>query len=148
MPDDPVPRISKAIGDLMRAAGSDRVHAARQAATGVELSRTELRFLAVVAEVGPQSVTVLGTALHLSQPTASRTLQRLEAAGLLQRRSDRADGRVARYEITAAGLEMRQRFQVHMDAQMDAALAAMPDDRRRHLADLLEELVAAIHRTG
>lgn len=148
MPDESVPRISKTIGDLMRVAGSDRVHAARQAATGVDLSRTEIRFLGVVAEQGPQPVTVLGAVLHLSQPTASRTLGRLEAAGLVRRQVDRRDGRVARYELTRAGVEVRQRFQSHMDAQLDRALAAMPDDRRSQLADLLEELVAAIHRSG
>ena len=45
--EDDVRRVSKAIGDLMRIAGSDRVHAMRQRATGADLTRTEMRFLAV-----------------------------------------------------------------------------------------------------
>jgi DNA-binding MarR family transcriptional regulator len=143
---DDVARISRAIGDLMRVAGSDRVHAARQRATGVELSQTELRFLGVVAEHGSMAVTELGAVLHLSQPTASRTLRRLEEEGLVDRSGDSTDARVARFEITPAGRAVRDRFEAHMALQMEAALASMSPERRRDLADLLEELVVGTHR--
>jgi DNA-binding MarR family transcriptional regulator len=141
-----VARISRAIGDLMRVAGSDRVHAARQRATGVDLSRTELRFLAVVDEYGPMPVTELGSVLHLSQPTASRTLRRLEDEGLVRRGPDTTDARIARFEITPAGRKVRASFEAYMATQMDGSLDGMTPDRRRQLADLLEELVAGTHR--
>ncbi|MCU1488201.1 MAG: hypothetical protein JWN67_4947 [Actinomycetia bacterium] len=144
--DDPAVRISRAIGDLMRVAGSDRVHAARQQATGVDLSRTELRFLGVVVEDGALPVTELGAALHLSQPTASRTLRRLEDEGLVRRISDDTDARVARFEITAEGRAIHDRFAAHRARQMEASLAGMPPDRRALLADLIEQLVAGTHR--
>jgi DNA-binding MarR family transcriptional regulator len=143
---DDVERIARAIGDLMRVAGSDRVHAARQRATGVDLSRTELRFLGVVAEQGPMAVTELGAVLHLSQPTASRTLRRLEEEGLVHRSGDSSDARVARFEITPTGRQVRDRFEAHMALQMDAALAGMSPDRRSELAELLEQLVEGTHR--
>lgn len=142
MPDEVVARISQAVGDLLRLSASERVHATRQAATGIDLTRTELQFLGVVGELGPKSVTELGDVLHLSQPTASRTLRALEDAGLVRRGVDRADGRVARYEITPAGREVRRRFEAYMATQLEVALTGMPDDRRRRLAELLEELVA------
>jgi DNA-binding MarR family transcriptional regulator len=145
MTDDVTSRISRAIGDLMRVAGSDRVHAARQRATGIDLSRTELRFLAVVDEQGPMSVTELGAVLHLSQPTASRTLRRLEDEGLVRRGPDSTDARVARFEITPEGCKVRTHFEAYMAIQMDGSLADMTPDRRRQLADLLEELVAGTH---
>ena len=144
--DDPAVRISRAIGDLMRVAGSDRVHAARQRATGVDLTRTELRFLGVVVEEGALPVTELGAVLHLSQPTASRTLRRLEDEGLVRRISDDADARVARFEITAEGRAIHDRFAAHRAVQMEASLVDMAPDRRTVLADLLEQLVAGIHR--
>lgn len=141
-------RISRSIGDLMRVAASERVHAARQRATGVDLSQTELRFLAVVDEAGPSPVTTLGAVLHVSQPTASRTLRRLEDEGLVRRRVDEADGRVARYDITAAGRRVRVRFEAYMAEQLDGALASMSAERRSELAALLEELVAGTHRAS
>ena len=144
---DDLQRISRAIGDLMRVAGSDRVHAVRQQATGVDLTRTEIRFLAVVDDEGPRPVTELGAVLHLSQPTASRTLRRLEEEGLVRRRADLSDGRVARYETTAEGRSVRQRFQAYMDLQLEESLSGMAPDRRRQLADLLDELVGGAHRS-
>lgn len=148
MSDDVADRISRAIGDLLRAAGSDRVHAARQRATGVDLSRTELRFLGVVAEHGPLPITALGAVLHVSQPTASRTLRRLENEGLVRRSGDSADARVARFELTRAGRDVRDRFEAHMAVQMEEALEGMPPERREQLAGLLQELVAGTHRAS
>lgn len=139
-------RIAGAIGDLMRIAGSDRVHAMRQEAAGVDLSRTEVRFLALVEERGPLPVTELGAVLHLSQPTASRTLRRLEEGGLVRRGVDRADARIAKYEVTPAGRRARAAFQGAMDRQMEQILADMPAERRGLLADLLEEMVAGTQR--
>jgi DNA-binding MarR family transcriptional regulator len=144
---DDLQRISRAIGALMRVAESERVHAARQRGTGSELSRTELRFLAVVNELGPLPVTSLGSVLHLSQPTASRTLRRLEDGGLVQRHTD-TDGRVVRFGITPTGRRVWQRFEAFMARQLDDSLAAMPPGRRRELADLLEQLVEGTHRTA
>ena len=143
---DPASRISRAIGDLMRVAESDRVHAARQRATGIDLSRTELRFLGVVVEGGPRAVTELGAVLHLSQPTASRTLRRLENEGLVRRIGDDADGRVARFEITVEGRAIHDRFAAHRAGQMEASLAGMAPEQREVLAGLLEQLVAGTHR--
>jgi DNA-binding MarR family transcriptional regulator len=126
----------------MRVAGSDRVHTVRQQATGIDLSRTEMRFLSVVCEEGPLPVTEVGRMLHLSQPTASRTLRRLEELGLVQRGTDSADARVARYRVTAAGKRAWRKFENYMQVQLDGAMSAMPDKRQRQLAELLEQLVA------
>ena len=139
-------RISRAIGDLMRVAGSERVHAARQQAAGVQLSQTELRFLGVVAEHGPLPVTELGAILHLSQPTASRTLRRLEDEGLVSRSADDTDARVARFEVTPDGRQVRDRFEAHMAVQMERALAGLSATKQKQLADLLEQLVTGTHR--
>jgi DNA-binding MarR family transcriptional regulator len=145
VPSDDVQRISRAIGALMRVAESERVHTARQRGTGIDLSRTEVRFLATVNEVGPLPVTTLGTVLHLSQPTASRTLRRLEDAGLVERLTD-TDGRVVRFGITPAGRTTWERFEAFMATQLDEALSGMSASRRRELAALLEELVEGTHR--
>lgn len=63
----------------------------------------QARLLALISEVGPARIGVLAVADHSSQPTMTIQVQRLEAAGLVQRRSDPSDARVALIEITPEG---------------------------------------------
>src|SRR5947209_2847637 len=85
-------RIEQALTDLVRLTSSARVHDARVRGSGVTISRTHLRFLSAVEELGPVSVSKLATRMDLSQPTASRALQQLEADGYVERTADPADG--------------------------------------------------------
>jgi DNA-binding MarR family transcriptional regulator len=110
----------------------------------VEISRTNLRFLDAVEELGPVSVSKLATRMDLSQPTASRALQQLEADGFVARTADPADGRVAFYSATEAGREAHRRMRRFMAGQLAEALRDMPDARRTDLAELLAELVARL----
>lgn len=144
--EDDLDRISRAIGAIMRVAESERVHAARQRGAGINLSRTDMRFLAAVDEHGPAPVTVLGRFLHVSQPTASRTLSRLESEGLVRQVRDDPDGRVTRYCISTTGRAALRRFRAYMKKQLDQVLSGMPTQRRRDLADLLEQFVAGTGR--
>jgi len=141
-------RIEAAIAELMRLAASARVHDARMRAVGLPLSRTELRFLSRIDEVGPLSVSALAEELDVSQPTASRTLHRLEDLGFVRRRGDQADGRVAIYETTAKGRRDRRRVQAYMHGQLADALAEVPARRRHDLAVLMDELVTRLRAHG
>ena len=142
---DELDRISAAIASLMRVAESDRVHAARLAATGLDLSRTELRILGVLDGHEAHTGTVLSSMLHVSQPTASRTLRRLEADGYVQRTDDAGDGREVRYQSTTRGRTASRRFEARQKEELAMALAHLPPGRRRDLAALLEEFVAGTY---
>ena len=95
-----VARIERAIAELQRLADSRRLHEARMHSLGLGLSRTELRFLHRLDDLGPLAVSRLADALDVSQPTASRALHRLEEEGLVTRAPDADDGRVAIYALT------------------------------------------------
>lgn len=137
-------RIEQALADLVRLTASARVHESRVRGSGVTISRTHLRFLDAVEELGPVSVSKLASRMDLSQPTASRALQQLEADGYVERTSDPADGRVAFYTATAAGREAHQRMRRFMAGQLAEALRDMRPSRRSDMADLLTELVTRL----
>ncbi len=137
-------RIEQALSDLVRLSASARVHDARVRGSGVAISRTHLRFLGAVEELGPVSVSKLANRMDLSQPTASRALQQLEIDGYVQRTTDPADGRVAFYSTTAAGREAHQTMRRFMAVQLTEALRDMRPQRRADMADLLTELVARL----
>jgi MarR family transcriptional regulator for hemolysin len=143
--DSDLERVERAIGELLRLSGSRRVHQVRMRQTGLTLTRTDLRFLHRIDEHGRRSVSALAEELDVSQPTASRTLKRLEDDGLVARRVSESDGRVANYEITPAGRRARARVLDVAHEQLASSLADWSARRRRDLADRLDELVAALH---
>jgi DNA-binding MarR family transcriptional regulator len=146
--DDDLDRIEAALAQLVRLVGSRRIHAERMRATGIELSRTSLRFLQHVADSGPVAVTRIAEVMDMSQPTASRVLAGLEAAGLVTRVSDPGDARVVRYATTAKGRRARQRYADENRAALTATLEGTPAARLTALADGVEELVHRMQDAG
>ncbi len=140
--------IEQALAELLRLSSSRRVHQVRMRAIDSTLSRTELRFLSRVAQTGPRSVSALADELDVSQPTASRALRRLEDEGLVQRRADSTDGRIAIYGISADGGRQLARVQELMHAQLADALAGLPPNRRHDLAVLIDDLAARLRSQG
>jgi DNA-binding MarR family transcriptional regulator len=134
-------RIEHALSLLVRLTSSARVHETRVRGSGVAISRTNLRFLDAVEELGPVSVSKLASRMDLSQPTASRALQQLESDGYVERAGDPADGRVAYYSVTKGGVAAHQRMRTYMAGQLAEALRDLPPSRRREIAGALAELV-------
>jgi len=146
--DSDVAQIERSLAELMRLVSSARLHDARVRALGLTITRTEYRFLSRLIDHKPQSVSTMAAALDVSQPTASRCLRKLETDGLVARRPDAADGRVAIYEATTKGRRLCQRLQDYMHEQLTDALADLPARRRRDLSTLLDELVRRLHTGG
>lgn len=134
-------RIEQALSDLVRITASARVHELRVRGSGVSISRTHLRFLTEVEELGPVSVSKLAARTDLSQPTASRALQQLESDGYVARTSDPSDGRVACYVVTETGLNARGRMQAFMTKQLADALRELGAAQQAQTADVLTDLV-------
>jgi DNA-binding MarR family transcriptional regulator len=143
-PSGDLSRIEQALSDLVRLSSSARVHDARVRGSGVAISRTHLRFLSAVEELGPVSVSKVASRMDLSQPTASRALQQLEIDGYVHRQADPDDGRVAFYSATETGREAHAAMRAFMATQLTEALRDMRPDRQSELAELLGELVSRL----
>lgn len=138
-----VERIERALGELVRLSSSQRVHTERLRATGLDISRSEFRFLRTIGDDW-LSVTQVAHVLGLSQPTASRTLRALEGRALVSRASVESDGRVAAYAMTERGRRVLHRLEDHVHRQLTSALDDMPASTRTELADQLEDLVGRL----
>ena len=146
VPDASLGDLAGALNDLYRLSGSPRVHAHTVAATGVVVTRTGLRFLSLVADAGPVSATSLAETLDLSQPTASRVLQQLEADGFVTRQTSSRDGRVSHYLVTRKGRQALEKVHRYHVSQLAHALADVDEPRRAALAGAVMELVQRLHR--
>jgi DNA-binding MarR family transcriptional regulator len=89
------------------------------------LSLTQLRALSASEQIGPCTLGVFAQALKISTSSASRLVDRLVAAGVLDRRPSTSSRRELKLEVTAAGRRLLRR---HEDA------------RRALFAEMLREL--------
>lgn len=140
--DEHVVAVEAAVAELHRLANNPSIARERQRRLGTDLSSTALEMLRRVDEHGPVTVTSLADMLGMSLATTSRTTTELEARGLLVRRRDPHDGRVARLVASAKGRRTRHRFQESTQQELALVLQHWSPADRARLAELFGRLVA------
>ena len=89
----------------------------------------------------------LAARLHVKPATITRMIQRMEGAGLLERRADPRDLRVSRVHLTRAGRAIRSQIeQVFGAIEADALAGFTPEERallRRFLLHIRDNLIRA-----
>lgn len=133
---------------------ADRLHSAaihvlrrvaREDATS-GLGGPALSALSVVVFGGPLSLGRLAEAERVRPPTMTRTVQGLEAAGLVRREVDPSDRRIVNILATPKGVQVLQAARGRRVAALAASLEALSDRDQRTLeraATLLEQLASA-----
>jgi DNA-binding MarR family transcriptional regulator len=86
----------------------------------------------------------LADALRVDPSTATRAIQRLEKAGLAERRPSTEDGRVVEVAITAVGRERHLEVAQRRTEMMTFILSQYRGRELPVLADMFERFVAAI----
>ena len=122
-------------------------------AAALPITGASLSALALVARHGPLAVSELARRLHVEQSTASRQLRPLEAHGLVERKVDASDRRIARLTITEEGRHVLMRTREVALNDFDVALGDWSKAERARLAALLERfrgdlLAARVDETG
>ncbi len=84
--------------------------------------------------------------LHVSRPTVTTMLQKMEASGVIERRPDAHDARLTRIYMTDAGRGMSERFHALFAESIASSVGQMPEDDRRELVRLLDDLNAHVRR--
>tara|TARA_R110000737_G_scaffold348461_1_gene382315 strand:+ start:1602 stop:2048 length:447 start_codon:yes stop_codon:yes gene_type:complete len=103
----------------------------------VGVSVAQMRALVVLAEGGPCTITELSVLTVIKQSTLSRTLDTMEAAGLLQREARDGDNRFRQISLTDAGLAAFEAAWPAMLGMRDTMLNSLSEDERGTLKRLL-----------
>ena len=85
----------------------------------------------------------VASGLGLTAPTVSVSVRRLEAAGLLERRSDPQDGRAIQLFVTAQGQALHERARAFRREKMQRLLAGLTAEEGATLLALLEKAINA-----
>jgi DNA-binding MarR family transcriptional regulator len=103
----------------------------------------QLQALTVLA-TGDVRMHELARRLGLATSTVTRLVDRLEAAGLAERRSQRPDRRSVLVGLSAAGREALQTIRARLRALLGELLAELPPRERRELIRLLTKLLGSL----
>lgn len=101
---------------------------------------TQLLALATVVEEGPVQLRVLAERIGTTKATASRSTDVLEAAGLVLRLPDPADGRSILIRATPAGRRARQEALQRLTEMVERLLETLEPDDRARFVELIEGL--------
>lgn len=111
------------------------------------LERWEFDVLATLRRSGrPFELTVgeMLASMMLASGTISHRIDRLEGRGLVERRADRADGRVVRVRLTRAGRALVDRALVDHAANESRLLSSLSKREQEQLVGLLRRLHASV----
>jgi DNA-binding MarR family transcriptional regulator len=108
----------------------------RQQAVG-DITASQLSALHAIAKYGELSLGELATIERIAPPSMTRIAARLEEGGLVHRRVDASDRRVARVAVTEAGRAILDETRTRRDAYLAARIASLSADEQRLLAQAL-----------
>ena len=100
--------------------------------------------LAKLLHHGSLPVAKLAKVLDVEVPTATKTTQRMAAAGLVRRVKNSTDARQVAIELTEHGAELAQTVQDIYDRAGNRALAGLSAEDRRLLRNLLWTLTTTL----
>ncbi len=104
---------------------------------------TQFRVLVVLDAHGPTRLNQLAARLDVAPSTALRTVDRLVAAGFVDRRDNEHDRREVVIQLTSAGQDLVTEVTGRRRQAIGEIVDQMPADRRRTLIDALAAFAAA-----
>jgi DNA-binding MarR family transcriptional regulator len=115
------------------------------------LTPTQLAALATLDRQGPISIGSLAEEEQIGAPTATKIVDKLHAAGYVERLADDRDRRVTLLRTTPQGRRLLAELRARKTAWLSTRLAALPDHERAALAaaiEVLDHLAAPPTRTA
>jgi DNA-binding MarR family transcriptional regulator len=111
---------------------------------GPAMTATQRLALFELVEDGPMRLNDLASRLGISAPTASRAVDALAEAGLVERLTDPRDRRALHIELTPEGRERVERRRERVASAFRPAAAGLTKADRAQLADLLARLASEL----
>lgn len=131
---------------LMASWASTRTQAAVAEEAGVEMDPLDLPPLYMLGLQGPSRAGDLATALHVTRPTMSKQLVRLERAGLIERHADAADRRASVIHLSSSGAAAHDLLVARGVEMLQEAISDWDDDEAVQFATQLGRFVGALRR--
>ena len=90
----------------------------------------------------------LADALNLTPPTITDTLQRMEKAGLLERRTDPEDGRISRVYITEKGRMVKRQVDEIIKEIDEETFKGLTEEEKKLFRQLVLKMIDNLVKSG
>ena len=137
----PLPSDTAAIAARLRLSATRLARQLRQESDAA-LTPSQLSALASIERHGPVTLGALAEQERVAPPSVTKVVSKLEAAGLVRRRLDERDRRVAWVSITVLGTSRLAKIRQRKHAWLSARLAQLDEDQRRCITEALDALDA------
>ena len=125
-----------------------RLNRLASARGGLGMPYAQARLLVQIEELGESRISTLAQADHTTQPTMTAQVQRLEAAGLVQRRPDPSDARAVLVSATEDGRTAIAQVRRRRRLVVEPYLAELDPAARHTLAAAVEILETVLQRAS
>jgi len=142
--DDLAEELSALWRELGRTLASRRMLASLQAGSTAPLTPTKLYALDALAEAGDLRIGELAERVGLDETSATRLVDRLEAAGIAERRNDAGDRRVTIVGLTAGGADLAAKIAARRQLFFCEVLGALDPDDRASLVRLTAQAASSL----
>lgn len=113
-----------------------------------KLTGPQLATLRAAERLGAITISALARAVHLSQPTVSGILNRLERRGLVERKRSDDDRRSVVIEVTEEGRRLLDEAPSLLQERFRAELARLEDWERHWMLAALERIASMMDAEG
>ena len=148
-PEPATARLARAWRELRRGAATgvlvDQLFGRPGAADSVEPGHLDV--LDLLAKRDGRRMSELAAALRVDPSTVTRTMHRMEAAGLARRAATETDGRVVTAHLTDEGRRLHEIVSARRTAIIEAALRDFSAEDQELLVHLLERFLTALDET-
>lgn len=93
--------------------------------------------LQAIAHRDGMSQSDLADSLHVSRPTVTTMLKRMESTGMVERRPDETDSRITRVYLTEEGRRLGQLMHAGFADVLNTSVGWLPEHDKRELARIL-----------
>lgn len=107
------------------------------------LTMHQLMTLRLLRDRDSLSMSELTEALGITRGAVTGLIDRLEQAGLVQRRTCDADRRLTFLTLTSAGKQTMEASRAGWNAETQAWLSRVPEEKRARVLEALADLIAA-----
>ncbi len=107
-------------------------------------TETQCRILAELLPARGMSISTLAMRVGSDRPWVSQVVERMRAAGLVEREPDPEDRRRVRVRLTAAGRRSAAQLRISLQERIQRLLSRIPSSRRQLVLEALAPLADAL----